>query len=136
MTDISLSYAKSSRSLVGLCAVDRVARQGNFTRAVAALGTSKPAISQRIRSLELELGVILFKRAPARHFDQRQLASAECYSPVDDATEKLGHVAARTQIETQIRLTAGLAFSSKYSKACGQCETGKYEKRKTKMPKH
>lgn len=62
MTGISTTYRKLSHNLVGLCAFDLVAQHGNFTGAAEALGISQSAISQRIKALELELGIDLFKR--------------------------------------------------------------------------
>ncbi len=62
MADISTTYRKLSHNLVGLCAFDLVAQHGNFTGAADALGITQSAISQRIKALELELGIALFKR--------------------------------------------------------------------------
>jgi DNA-binding transcriptional LysR family regulator len=39
-----------------------IAHTGSFTRAARALGVAQPALSQRLRSLELELGVVLVER--------------------------------------------------------------------------
>ncbi|MEM7222524.1 MAG: LysR family transcriptional regulator [Pseudomonadota bacterium] len=62
MPPINQAYRKLSHNLVGLCAFNLVAQHGNFTAAADALGLTQSAMSQRIKSLELELGVILFKR--------------------------------------------------------------------------
>lgn len=62
MADINTAYRKLSHNLVGLLAFDLVERYGNFTGAAEALGLSQSAISQRIKGLELELGVTLFRR--------------------------------------------------------------------------
>ena len=62
MNNISSTYRKLSHNLVGLCAFDLVAQYGNFTGAAEAMGISQSAVSQRIKALELELGVVLFKR--------------------------------------------------------------------------
>jgi DNA-binding transcriptional LysR family regulator len=43
-------------------AFDRVARDGNFTRAADSLGLTQPAVSTRIMLLETELGGELFER--------------------------------------------------------------------------
>jgi putative choline sulfate-utilization transcription factor len=47
-----------------LLAFDAAARHKSFGSAAIALGTSQPAISQRIANLEATLGVKLFKRMP------------------------------------------------------------------------
>jgi DNA-binding transcriptional LysR family regulator len=39
-----------------------IAHAGSFTRAARALGVTQPALSQRLRALELELGVVLVER--------------------------------------------------------------------------
>lgn len=62
MSDIRYANKKLSQNLVGLCAFDLVARHGNFTGAAEALGITQSAVSQRIKALELDLGVSLFRR--------------------------------------------------------------------------
>lgn len=62
MVDISWSYANISQHLAGIHAFVIVTRCGNFTAGAQMLGMSQSAISQRIRTLELELGVKLFNR--------------------------------------------------------------------------
>ncbi|MFL5311957.1 MAG: LysR family transcriptional regulator, partial [Myxococcales bacterium] len=46
-----------------LVAFERVAREGSFSRAAAALRLGQPAISARILALEDEVGGSLFVRA-------------------------------------------------------------------------
>lgn len=48
--------------LAQLEAFDRVAREGNFTRAAEALNLTQPAVSTRIALLETEVGGLLFDR--------------------------------------------------------------------------
>lgn len=62
MSDINISNRKLNRNLSGLFAFHLVARHGNFTGAAEALGLTQSSISQRIRGLEIELGIQLFRR--------------------------------------------------------------------------
>lgn len=62
MQDISSAYALLRRYSVELCAFVLVARHGQLSSAAQALNLSQPGLSQRIRNLELSLGVDLFKR--------------------------------------------------------------------------
>lgn len=62
MAHINLSNRKLSQNLPGLFVFHLVARNGNFTGAAEALGMTQSSISQRIKSLEIELGVSLFRR--------------------------------------------------------------------------
>lgn len=62
MNDISVSNAKFYQNLSGLYVFHLVARHGNFTDAAEAMGQTQSSISQRIKGLETELGVVLFKR--------------------------------------------------------------------------
>jgi len=45
-----------------LRALVAIAHAGSFTRAARSLGVAQPALSQRLRALELELGVVLVER--------------------------------------------------------------------------
>jgi len=62
MHDISHAYTILRRYSVELCAFVLVARHGQLSSAAAALNLSQPGLSQRIKNLELSLGVTLFKR--------------------------------------------------------------------------
>ena len=62
MHDISQSNGKFYQNLSGLYVFHLVARHGNFTDAAEAIGQTQSSISQRIKGLEVELGVVLFKR--------------------------------------------------------------------------
>lgn len=62
MRDISEAYTILRRYSVELCAFVLVARHGQLSSAAAALNLSQPGLSQRIKNLELSLGVTLFKR--------------------------------------------------------------------------
>ncbi|WP_170515014.1 LysR family transcriptional regulator [Ruegeria atlantica] len=62
MNDINKINTNLSRNLVALYAFEMVAKHGNFTSAGEALGLTQSSISQRIKGLEIDLGVVLFKR--------------------------------------------------------------------------
>ncbi|WP_170403509.1 LysR family transcriptional regulator [Ruegeria arenilitoris] len=62
MNDINRVNTNLSRNLVALYAFEMVAKHGNFTSAGDALGLTQSSISQRIKGLEVDLGVVLFKR--------------------------------------------------------------------------
>ncbi|UWQ54274.1 LysR family transcriptional regulator [Leisingera caerulea] len=62
MDDISSINRKLSYNLVALHTFDLVARHGNFTGAAEALGLTQSAVSQKIKGLETELGIALFRR--------------------------------------------------------------------------
>lgn len=62
MNDINRVNTNLSRNLVALYAFELVAHHGNFTSAGEALGLTQSSISQRIKGLEIDLGVVLFKR--------------------------------------------------------------------------
>lgn len=62
MDDISRINTNLSRNLVALYAFEMVAQHGNFTSAGEALGLTQSSVSQRIKGLEADLGVVLFKR--------------------------------------------------------------------------
>lgn len=62
MADINTANRKLNQNLAGLFAFSVVARHGNFTGAADVLGLTQSAVSQRIKGLETELGVQLFKR--------------------------------------------------------------------------
>lgn len=62
MVGIKLSNRKLGQNLAGLFVFHLVARNGNFTGAAAELGMTQSSVSQRIKALEVELDVVLFKR--------------------------------------------------------------------------
>ena len=62
MADISNTNRRLNQNLAGLFAFDQVARHGNFTSAAETLGLTQSALSQRVKTLEAELGVLLFRR--------------------------------------------------------------------------
>ncbi|NVK12605.1 MAG: LysR family transcriptional regulator [Rhodobacteraceae bacterium] len=62
MNDISSVNRRLSYNLVALHTFDLVARHGNFTGAAETLGLTQSAVSQKIKGLETELGIALFRR--------------------------------------------------------------------------
>lgn len=113
MSDISSSYGKLGRHLVGLFAFHLVARSGNFTSAARTLGISQSAVSQRIKTLELELGVVLFTR------EHRGVAltneGLRLLSVIQPAMDKMG-ASVNTLLERKsrprVRISADFAFST------------------------
>ena len=78
-------------SLKALQAFTATVRSGSMTAASRELGTTQPAISQRIRHLEDALGVALFERAGQR---LRPTADGESY--YGEIAEALDHITAST----------------------------------------
>ena len=113
MAPINHAYRKLSHNLVGLAAFDLVAQHGNLTAAADALGLSQSAISQRIKSLELELGVVLFKRI------HRGVTLTDegmrLHSVVRPALTQIGNSVTsllERKLKPRVRLSADFAFST------------------------
>ena len=113
MDHISSAYWKLSNNLVGLCAFDIVAQHGNFTGAAEALGISQSAISQRIKALEVELGVVLFKRE--HRGVSLTLEGMRLLNVVRPAMKQLGtsvNSLLERKLKPRVRVSADFAFST------------------------
>lgn len=113
MADINLSNRKLNQNLSGLFAFRVVAHHGNFTGAAEALGLTQSAISQRIKGLELELGVQLFRR------EHRGVAltneGLRLLSVVEPAMKQMQNSVAsllERKLKPRVRISADFAFST------------------------
>lgn len=113
MDGINNTYRYLSSHLSELCAFDLVARHGNFTNAAAALGVSQSAISQRIKGLETDLGIVLFRR---EHRGVRLTNDGKrLLIIIRPAMEQMAEVVAslvRRKSKQQVRLSLDFAFAS------------------------
>ncbi len=113
MADINLANRKLNQNLSGLFAFRVVARHGNFTGAAEALGLTQSAVSQRIKGLEIELGVVLFKR------EHRGVAltneGLRLLSVVEPAMKQMQNSVAslmERKLKPRVRISADFAFST------------------------
>lgn len=113
MADINFSNRKLNQNLSGLFAFRVVAHHGNFTGAAEALGLTQSAISQRIKGLELELGVPLFRR------EHRGVAltneGMRLLSVVEPAMKQMQNSVAallERKLKPRVRISADFAFST------------------------
>ena len=113
MADINLANRKLNQNLSGLFAFRVVARHGNFTGAAEALGLTQSAVSQRIKGLEIELGVALFKR------EHRGVTltneGLRLLSVVEPAMKKMQNSVAsllERKLKPRVRISADFAFST------------------------
>lgn len=101
-------------SLAGLQAFEAAARLLSFTRAAQELGLTPTAISHRIRNLEAELGVVLFRRG------RRSVTLTEDGAGVaKDLSEsfdclKLSVARLRRRTVAQLRIAAAPSFASRW----------------------
>ncbi|MCR5876416.1 LysR family transcriptional regulator [Phenylobacterium sp. J426] len=88
------------------------ARNGSFTRAAAELGVSPAAVSQRMRNLQLDLGVPLFER----HGPRISLTAdgARLAERVGDAMQELATALAECVRPKVIRVSATPTFASRW----------------------
>lgn len=113
MADISWSYSKISQHLAGIHAFVIVARFGNFTAGAQALGMTQSAISQRIRTLELELGVKLFNREHRGvSLTNEGLRLISVVQPAISDIEKAMTVLLERKSKPRVRISADFAFST------------------------
>lgn len=92
---------------------DVVARHGNLSRAAAALGTTQPALSYRIKQMEEQLGVPLFRRRPrglelTAEGEVLQTAVRQGLERIDEAVQSIGR---RARTPT-VRLATDFAFAA------------------------
>ncbi|WP_193368717.1 LysR substrate-binding domain-containing protein [Pelagibius marinus] len=92
---------------------DVVARHGNLSRAAAALGTTQPALSYRIKQMEELLGVPLFRRRPrglelTPEGEALQLAVRQGLERIDEAVQS---ICRRARTPT-VRLATDFAFAA------------------------
>ncbi|OBY27872.1 LysR family transcriptional regulator [Leisingera sp. JC1] len=113
MSDISSINRKLSYNLVALHTFDLVARHGNFTGAAEALGLTQSAVSQKIKGLETELGIALFKR------EHRGVSltneGVRLLNVVRPAMTQMGNSVAsllERKSKPRVRISADFAFSS------------------------
>ena len=113
MADINLANRKLNQNLSGLFAFRVVARHGNFTGAAEALGLTQSAVSQRIKGLEIELGVVLFKR------EHRGVTltneGLRLLSVVEPAMKQMQNSVAsllERKLKPRVRISADFAFST------------------------
>lgn len=113
MSGIKVANRKLSQNLTGLFAFHLVARHGNFTGAGEVLGLTQSSMSQRIKGLEIELGVQLFKR------EHRGVSltndGLRLLNVVDPAmTQMKSSVASllERKLKPRVRISADFAFST------------------------
>lgn len=101
-------------SLAGLQAFEAAARHLSFTRAAEELGLTPTAISHRIRNLEGELGVTLFRRghrSVTLTEDGEQVAKdlSESFDCLKMSVAKL-----RRRTDSQLRLSVAPSFTARW----------------------
>ncbi|WP_054700010.1 LysR family transcriptional regulator [Desulfosarcina cetonica] len=92
-----------------------VAEEGHLTRAAQRLNTSQPAVSAHIKSLEEELGIMLFTRTPkgmrlTQEGEVLQTQAAKALSMIDTIRDRAG--ALKEAVSGVLRL--GLHIDSRY----------------------
>ena len=89
------------------------ARHGNFTRAAAELAVTSTAVSQRVRELERELGVVLFRRHGPRVTltQQGQLLSVGVRAALSGLHKAVSDCAA---MSTPLRVTCTPTFANRW----------------------
>ncbi|RYZ07321.1 MAG: LysR family transcriptional regulator, partial [Comamonadaceae bacterium] len=99
-----------------LRAFERIMRLGGFARAAQALHLTQPAISQRIRELETELGASLFeRRGPRAH----PTSDAHALLPyADRMLATLGDVRNRFDSQDPLRGTLRIGMSENVALVC------------------
>jgi len=113
MADINFSNRKLSQNLSGLFAFQLVARHGNFTGAAEALGLTQSSISQRIKGLEIELGVALFRREHRGvTLTNEGLRLLNVVGPAMKQMEKSVESLLERKSRPRVRISADFAFST------------------------
>jgi len=113
MDDINRINTNLSRNLVALYAFEIVSQHGNFTSAGEALGLTQSSVSQRIKGLEADLGVVLFKR------EHRGVSltneGLRLLNAVSPAMRQMGYAVGsliERKSKPRVRISADFAFST------------------------
>lgn len=113
MDDINRINTNLSRNLVALHAFEMVSQHGNFTSAGEALGLTQSSVSQRIKGLEADLGVTLFKR------EHRGVSltneGLRLLNVVSPAMRQMGYAVGsliERKSKPRVRISADFAFST------------------------
>lgn len=113
MNDINRINTNLSRNLVALYAFEVVAQYGTFTSAGQALGLTQSSVSQRIKGLEADLGVVLF------HREHRGVSltneGLRLFNVVSPAMRQMGYAVGaliERKSKPRVRISADFAFST------------------------